>query len=283
MNTEENESRGSLLARLFRVLSRKPASRDDLIELLRDSGERELVDSEVLSIIERALQVADMQVREIMIPKSQVTMLQVDMPVEEILQQVLESGYSRFPVTGEDSDEVVGILLAKELLVLARSDGRRFNVKERLRPTYAVPGSKRVNVLLQEFRGSRNHLAIVYDEYGGVAGIVTIEDVLEQLVGDIHDEFDLEDEDNIKAHADDTFIVKALTDLTDFNSYFSCDLAAEDATVGGLVLRSFGYLPQRDEEIQIGGFSFRVLSSDARRIHRLLVTRVSASETPADR
>ena len=261
--------------RLVQFFSRIPTSRSGLVELLRVSEQRKLLDPEVLSIIEGALHVDDMQVREIMVPRSQVVMLPADMPPQEMLRMVMDSGYSRFPVTGEDSDDVLGILLAKDLLALARPDAKRFNVKEMLRPCYAVPESKRANVLLQDFRNTHNHLAIVYDEYGGFAGIVTIEDVLEQIVGNIEDEFDYVDEGHIKAHADDSFIVKALTPLDDFNDYFSCKMTGEESTLGGLVTRHFGHLPVRGEEVRIDPFSFRVLNSDSRRIHLLLVTRIT--------
>lgn len=265
----------SWLDRLVQAWSGEPTSREDLIQLLRAAEQRKLLDTEVLSIIEGALHVADIQVRHIMLPRSQVVMLQADMPVEELLRLVIESGHSRFPVTGDDSDQVLGILLAKDLLALALPGARRFNVKELLRPTYAVPESKRVNVLLQDFRDTRNHLAIVYDEYGGVAGIVTIEDVLEQIVGEIEDEFDYSEEGLIRPHVEDWHLVKAVTSLEEFNKYFESELEGEESTVGGLVTRQLGHLPKRGEEVQFAGFQFRVLNSDARRIHQLQVTRLT--------
>lgn len=264
----------SWLERLSQAFSGEPNTRDELLELLRSAQQRNLLDVEVLSIIEGALNVSDMQVREIMVPRSQVVMVRLDTPPEDFLPVIIESGHSRFPVLGENPDDVVGILLAKDLLLLALSDRNgRFNLRDLLRPCTAIPESKRLNVLLQEFRATRNHLAVVYDEYGGVSGIVTIEDVLEQIVGEIEDEFDFEEEDFIKKHSDSNYIIKALTPIDEFNAVFDAGFSEEEFdTIGGYVTQYFGHLPKRDERIDIDGFRFKVLNADSRRIRLLQLT-----------
>lgn len=263
------------LERLSQVLSGEPSSRSELIDLLRDAEHRQVLDSEALSIIEGALQVSDMRVGEIMIPRSQVVVVRLDMQPAEFLPLVTESGHSRFPVINDGPDDVVGILLAKDLLSLALSENgaSRFNLKDALRFPTAVPESKRLNILLQEFRTTRNHMAIVNDEYGGVAGIVTMEDVLEQIVGEIEDEYDVDDEASIKVHGDNSFTIKALTPIEDFNEHFNSRFREDEYdTIGGIVTQSFGHLPKRDESIDIDGFYFKVLNSDNRRIHLLHLT-----------
>ena len=264
----------SWLERLSQAFSGEPNTRDELLELLRSAQQRNLLDIEALSIIEGALNVSDMQVREIMVPRSQVVMVRLDTPPEEFLPVIIESGHSRFPVVGENPDDVVGILLAKDLLPLALAErSGRYNLKDLLRPCTAIPESKRLNVLLQEFRATRNHLAVVYDEYGGVSGIVTIEDVLEQIVGEIEDEFDFEEEDFIKKHDESNYIVKALTPIEEFNAVFDAGFSEEEFdTIGGYVTRFFGHLPKRDERIDIDGFHFKVLNADSRRIRLLQLT-----------
>ena len=277
MSEEGSPTEGSRswLDKLSLALTGEPGSRSELRELLRASEQRDLLDAEALSIIEGAMTVADMQAREIMVPRSQVVFVRVEMSPEEFLPLVIESGHSRFPVVGESNDEVLGILLTKDLLPLALGDNARFNLRDHLRPCAGIPESKRVNVLLQEFRENRNHLAMVYDEYGGVSGLVTIEDVLEQIVCDIEDEYDYdEEEDFIKPHDDNNYIVKALTPVEDFNEHFERDLDHEDTdTIGGVVMKAFGRLPRRDDCIDIDGLEFRVLNADNRRIHLLQVTR----------
>ena len=211
-DTDSDQTSKSWLNSLTSMFTGDPTSPGDLIKLLREAEKNQVLDSDALSIMEGALQVSDMQTREIMIPRSQVVMLKLGMETDELLALVIESGHSRFPVVGENPDDVIGILLAKDLLTLALAEQRsKLNLKEILRPCIAVPESKRLNYLLQEFRSTQNHLAVVYDEHGGVAGIVTIEDVLEQIVGDIEDEFDIDEEDYIKQHSDDRYTVKALT------------------------------------------------------------------------
>ncbi len=263
------------IEKLSLAFSGKPSSRAELIELLRASQDRDLLDAGALSIIEGALVVSDMQTREIMIPRSQVVFVRLEMTPEEFLPLVIESGHSRFPVVSENPDDVVGILLAKDLLPLAiRDKNTRFNMRDLLRPCTAIPESKRLNVLLEEFRTTRNHLAVVYDEYGGVSGIVTIEDVLEQIVGDIEDEYDFDEDDYIKQHSDGSYTVKALTPISDFNEELHCNFRDEEFdTIGGIITQCFGHLPERDEEIEIQGFLFRVLNADSRRIHLLNMTR----------
>ena len=269
------------LERLAQALSGEPSSRSELIDLLRDAEQRQVLDSEALSIIEGALQVSDMRAGEIMIPRSQVVMVRLDMQPAEFLPLVIESGHSRFPVIDDGPDDVVGILLAKDLLSLALPDSgsSRFNLKDSSRFPTAVPESKRLNILLQEFRSTRNHMAIVYDEHGGVAGIVTIEDVLEQIVGEIEDEYDIDEEAFIKKHRDNSYTIKALTPIEDFNEHFDCRFSEEEYnTIGGIVTQSFGHLPKRDEEIDINGYYFKVLSSDNRRIRLLHLTLPEPSE-----
>lgn len=268
----------SWLEKLSLALAGEPASRDELVHLLRSAEQRELIDGEALGIIEGALTVSDMQVREIMVPRSQVVMVRLDQEPREFLPIVISSGHSRFPVVGENPDDVIGILLAKDLLPLALEDKkqdkkRRFNLRDILRPASAIPESKRLNVLLQEFRTNSSHLAVVFDEYGGMSGIVTIEDVLEQIVGDIEDEYDHEEEAYINQHADGSYTVKALTPIEDFNERFGTTLPEREFdTIGGLVTNSFGHQPQRDEQVSVGGYRFKVLNADGRRVHLLQMT-----------
>ncbi|HIG44245.1 MAG: transporter associated domain-containing protein [bacterium] len=264
----------SWVERISRALSREAESRSELVELLRSAQRRNILDAEVLSIIEGALTVSDMQAREIMIPRSQMKVVRLDMTPEEILPFVIESGHSRFPVLADNPDDVLGILLAKDLLPLSIGDRKnKFNMRDLLRPCTAIPESKRVNILLQEFRQTKNHMAVVYDEYGGVSGIVTIEDVLEQIVGDIEDEYDFGEEDFIMKHADGSYTVKALTPVDEFNAAFGSDFSDEEFdTIGGVVTHHFGHLPKRGEKVDVFGFQFTVLNADSRRIRLLSLT-----------
>ena len=260
--------------RLKQLLSREPADNDQLLELLRAVHQKGLFDADALAMIEGVLQVDDMQVRDIMISRSQMVILEQDADPNELLRAVVESGHSRFPVIGENRDEVVGVLLAKDLLLYAfeRKDAR-FNVSEILRPASFIPESKRLNILLKEFRSSRNHMAIVVDEYGGVAGMVTIEDVLEQIVGEIEDEHDMEEEDTIRRHSEVHYTINALTPIEDFNEYFSTRLTDDEFdTIGGLVVHQIGHLPKRGERIVIGKLLFKVLRADNRRVQMLQLT-----------
>lgn len=252
-----------------------PKNRKEIKHILREAEGRQIVDSDALSIMEGAIQVADMQVREIMIPRSQMVCVKSDQKPKEFLPQVIESAHSRFPVLGENDDEVLGILLAKDLLPLVVEENTdSFRLKDILRPVTFVPESKRLNVLLKEFRATRNHMAIVIDEYGGIAGLVTIEDVLEQIVGEIEDEHDFDEEDSFIKQVDDaTFMVKALTPIEDFNENFNTKfLDDEFDTIGGIVVDKFGRLPDCDESITIDQFDFKVVNANNRQIHLLQVT-----------
>lgn len=276
--TEDRSSKGffNWISNL-RFFSGDLKSRKDIKHVLREAEGRQLVDSDALSIMEGAIQVADMQVREIMIPRSQMVTVKSEQDPQEFLPQVIESAHSRFPVLGgENDDEVLGILLAKDLLTLALKDNDSLRLKDILRPVTFVPESKRLNVLLKEFRATRNHMAIVIDEYGGVAGLVTIEDVLEQIVGEIEDEHDFDEEGSfIKQVDDNTYMVKALTPIEDFNEHFSAKFSDDEFdTIGGLVVDGFGRLPDCEESIQLGNFDFKVINANNRQIHLLQVTPV---------
>ncbi|HEX9584782.1 MAG TPA: transporter associated domain-containing protein [Gammaproteobacteria bacterium] len=271
----------SWLERLGQVLSGEPQDREDLVALLRDAERRNLFDAEVLAMIEGALQVGEMQVRDIMVPRAEMVVVQVDAPPEAFVSEVIESGHSRFPVIGDNRDEVEGILLAKDLLAYFAGDEGKFDIDDVMRPVVYIPESKRLNVLLRDFRESRNHMAIVVDEYGGVAGLVTIEDVLEQIVGEIDDEHDTEEGGDIRKLSSGEYVVKARTHIEDFNEYFGTGYSDEEFdTIGGLVIKSFGHLPKRGESRDIDGMGFRVLRADKRRVHLLSVTAPEHRETP---
>ena len=246
--------------------------------MLREAHQNKLLDSEALAIVEGAIQVADQQVRDIMVPRSQMMSIKANQSPQEFLPAIIEAAHSRYPVVGESLDDVIGILLAKDLLPLILSgEHASFDIKTLLRPATFVPESKRLNVLLREFRANHNHMAVVIDEYGGVAGLVTIEDVLEQIVGEIEDEHDVEEEDSfIKPLPSGDFLIKALTPIENFNEAFDTTFSDDEFdTVGGLVVSNFGHMPKRNEVTEIDGFRFRVLNADSRRIHLLRVTPVS--------
>jgi len=272
----ERSEKPTLLERLSAFLTREPEDREELLELLHGAFEHKLLDADALSMIEGVLQVSEMTVRDIMIPRAQMDVVSIDDNPEDFLPLVLETKHSRFPVVGENKDDVVGILLAKELLNFYRTPDS-FSLRDTLRPAVFVPESKRLNVLLRDFRANRNHIAIVVDEYGGVSGLVTIEDVLEQIVGDIEDEYDFdESEDNIIAETAGRYRVKAQTEIADFNAHFSADFADDEFdTVGGLVLQAFGRLPKRGDTATIGDFLFRVVRADSRRLYTLQVEPVA--------
>ncbi|NWL79107.1 magnesium/cobalt efflux protein [Pseudomonas taiwanensis] len=277
--SEDRSSNGhrSWLEKLTQAFAHEPKSRQELLELLREAHQNKLLDSEALSIVEGAIQVADLQVRDIMVPRSQMISIKANQTPKEFLPAIIDAAHSRYPVIGESLDDVMGILLAKDLLPLILQDnGQAFNIKDLLRPATFVPESKRLNVLLREFRANHNHMAVVIDEYGGVAGLVTIEDVLEQIVGDIEDEHDVEEDSYIKPLPSGDFIVKALTPVDAFNEFFETDFSEDDFdTVGGLVMGAFGHLPKRNETTEIGEFRFRVLNADSRRIHLLRLSPLS--------
>jgi magnesium and cobalt transporter len=274
-----DHSRISFKQKFFNILNKYllrltafPSSHENLIQLLRVGETNRLMDAQSLFMIESILQVSEIRIRDIMIPRSQMVVIDAELSFEEILPIVVESGHSRFPVIEKNRDEVVGILLAKDLLayMLQRE---KFDIYEIVRTPIFVPDSKRLNLMLQDFRRSRNHMAIIVDEYGHASGLVTIEDILEQIVGEIEDEYDVDDEMLIKKHSETQFIVKGLTQIQDFNNYFGCQLNEEEFdTVGGLVIQALGHLPRRGESVVIEKFRFRVLYADSRRIRLLRVT-----------
>jgi magnesium and cobalt transporter len=266
--------RRSWLERLGIAFSGEPQTREDLVEILRDAAANGLVGSDTLKMLEGALAVSELQVGDIMLNRSQMVSLPADAAFMDLMRMVVESGHSRFPVHGEDRDEVLGILLAKDLLRGIVADGGPANVRELLRPAILIPESKRLNVLLKEFRTSRNHMAIVVDEHGGVAGLVTIEDVLEQIVGRIDDEHDeAADSTLIAAQPDGQFAVDALTPISDFNERFGADFPDDEYdTVGGLVTSAIGHLPEAGEELSLGDFHFRVGRADRRRVQSFVVS-----------
>ena len=253
------------------LFSGEPADRGELLEVLRDASERSILDGEALNIIFGALQVSDMHARDVMIPRSQLVSVKADIPLPTLLVQIIESQHSRFPVIGDDLDDIKGILHAKDLLpLLLRDDRDDFDLKDCIRPAAIIPESKRLNILLQEFRQTRNHMAVVIDEYGHVSGVVTIEDVLEQIVGEIEDEYDVDDDSFIKELDSGCYTVKAVTTVEDFNEYFQADFDQDASdTIGGVVLRKFGRLPKRGERVSVDRFDFQVLHADSRRIRLL--------------
>lgn len=279
---DPESSKPGLLERLSAFLLREPEDREQLIQLLHSAYERNLLDADALSMMEGVLQVSERQVREIMIPRAQMDVIDISEPPDRFIPFVIETAHSRFPVIDGDKDNIIGILLAKDLLRYYA--GEEFNVRDMLRPAVFVPEAKRLNVLLRDFRSNRNHIALVADEYGGVSGMVTIEDVLEQIVGDIEDEYDFnEDEDNIIPDGAGHYRVKADTEIDDFNEALGTEFSDEECdTVGGLVLKAAGQLPRRGDRVQVGGLVFTVLRGDSRRLHSLLVERKkSVTEMPS--
>ncbi|NBC23931.1 MAG: CBS domain-containing protein [Gammaproteobacteria bacterium] len=273
--SSQGAAKKTLLDRVSSWFSDEPADRSELMEMLRDAADRQIMDAEALNIIFGALQVSDMQARDIMIPRTQLVFLKAGDAPEVLLPTIIDSQHSRYPVIGDDLDDIKGILHAKDLLPLALSKNLdHFDIKDCIRPAAVVPESKRLNVLLQEFRNTRNHMAVVVDEYGHVSGVVTIEDVLEQIVGEIEDEHDVDEEGFIKQLDSHTFNVKATTAVDDFNEYFDVSLDEEEFdTVGGLVLKAFGHLPDRGEVVEIDDLRFKVLNADSRRLRLLQVKR----------
>jgi magnesium and cobalt transporter len=268
---EPDSNKPGLLERLSSLLLREPEDREQLIDLLHSAFERNLLDAEALAMMEGAIQVSERQVREIMLPRGQMDVIDISEPPEKFIPFVIETAHSRFPVIDGNKDNIIGILLAKDLLRYYA--GEEFEVRDMLRPAVFVPESKRLNVLLRDFRSNRNHIALVVDEYGGVCGMVTIEDVLEQIVGEIKDEYDFnEDEDNIIPVGKGSWRVKAATEIDDFNAAMGSDFSDEEYdTVGGLVLKAVGQMPKRGERITIENMIFTVLRVDSRRLYALLV------------
>ncbi len=283
MSDDRSAPTGSWLRRMVDSLAGEPQDLEQLSEVLADARDRGLIDADVLAMLEGVLQVSEIQVRDVMVPRSQMVVVHRDDPPEKILPVVIESGHSRFPVVGEDRDEVVGVLLAKDLLRYFAQDpnaqdaSSQFDIRECLRPAVFIPESKRLNVLLKEFRVSHNHMAIVVDEYGGVSGLLTIEDVLEQIVGEIGDEYDVDEGEGIRREGERTYSVPALTRIDEFNTTFGTRFSDEEFdTIGGLVLHELGRVPRRGETVAIGGLELKVQRVDRRRIETLRVT------TPVD-
>jgi magnesium and cobalt transporter len=272
--SEENSSNKSWFDRLSHILHREPQNRQQLMDLLKLASSRDILDAEALMMIEGVLQVSEIQVRDIMIPRSQIVVVDQSAPLKEFLPIIIESQHSRYPVIGENRDEVVGILLAKELLRYTFSGQEDFNIRDILRPAAFVPESKRLNVLLKEFRLNRNHMAIVVDEYGGTSGLITIEDVLEEIVGEIEDEYDIDDISTyIHKLNDDQYTIKGLTPIEKFNEFFHTHFSDQDFdTIGGLIMQQFGQLPKRGDNIQIENCHFKILHADNRRIRLIRLT-----------
>ncbi|MCX2977646.1 HlyC/CorC family transporter [Candidatus Marimicrobium litorale] len=261
----------SWLDKIALLFNSEPRTRKDVEDVLAIAAENEVIDQDACSIIERAMQVSDMQTRDIMIPRSQMVLIKAECTLEEILPLIISSAHSRYPVIGDSPDDVLGILLAKDLLPIILETGKSdFKIEKLLRPSMVVPESKRLNVLLREFRENRNHMAIVIDEYGGVAGLVTIEDVLEEIVGEIEDETDERVDRSIQMINEKEYMVKALTPIDEFNHYFACDFSDEEFdTVGGLVIQAFGHMPVRHETTTVNDFAFEVVKADQRKIYTL--------------
>ena len=283
MTAERPKPAGGWLRRLVESLAGEPQDIAELAEVLADARDRGLIEADVLTMLEGVLQVSGTQVRDVMVPRSQMVVIQRDEPPERILPIVIESGHSRFPVVGDDRDEIAGILLAKDLLrYFAQGDAGHFDIRECLRPAVLIPESKRLNVLLREFRVSHNHMAIVVDEYGGVSGLLTIEDVLEEIVGEIGDEYDVDEGEGIRREGERTYSVPALTRIEEFNAVFGTRYADEEFdTIGGLVLHELGRMPRRGESIEIGGVELVVHRADRRRIETLRVRTQRDIELPS--
>ncbi|ABI60020.1 MULTISPECIES: HlyC/CorC family transporter [Nitrosomonas] len=276
----ETSPKAGWLEHISTLLSRKPEDREQLIALLHSAYERNLLDADALAMIEGVMQVSEMQVRDVMVPRSQMDTIDINEKPEEVIPFVIETAHSRFPVTDGSKDQVIGVLLAKDLLRYY-SSREAFNIQDILRPVIYIPESKRLNILLKDFRSNRNHIAIVVDEYGGVAGLVTIEDVLEQIVGDIEDEYDFDEDDAyIVADTDGHYRVKAIAEISSFNETLGASFSDKDFdTIGGLVIGKFGRLPESGESIVIGDFSFTVMRADSRRLHLLKVERIKPELT----
>ena len=285
--SEDRTGNGSLAARwlerLFPGVVGEPKDRNELIALLKQAKERALFDTEALAMIEGVLQVADLRVRDIMIPRAQMVVVERDHEISRVLPVVTESAHSRFPVIDDDRAEVVGIMLAKDLLQYCGENAPRFKMRDIVRSAVFVPESKRLNVLLREFRASRNHMAIVIDEYGSAAGLVTIEDVLEQIVGEIEDEYDFDEDAFILKRGDNNYTIKAHTTIEEFNDYFGVTFDDDEFdTIGGLTVNAFGHLPTRGESVVVDGFRFKVVRADSRRVHLLNIERIPLRDDSGD-
>ncbi|AZP13493.1 MULTISPECIES: HlyC/CorC family transporter [Undibacterium] len=279
VSTSDLKPHRSLFERLTAFISPEPENRAELLEVLHDAQERNLIDADALAMIEGVFQVSDLSARDIMIPRSQMDVIDISKPISEWMPEVLSTAHSRFPAVDGDRDKVIGILLAKDLLRYYAEDS--FDVRDMLRTVIYIPESKRLNILLRDFRANRNHMAMVVDEYGGIAGLITIEDVLEQIVGDIEDEYDFdEEEDNILALDNNgngkRWRIKGLTEIDQFNQVLATDLADEDVdTIGGLVSNFLQRVPHKGDAFDIGQLHFEVLRADARQVQMLLVEKRS--------
>jgi magnesium and cobalt transporter len=284
MNNEDDHQHKSWLEKISHAISR-PKTREELLNWLQEIAKEELIEDAALSMIEGVLQVYDMQVRDVMVPRSQMIVVEADAALKDILPIIISSAHSRFPVIKENRDEIIGVLLAKDLLKYAFSQEKEFDIQNVIRPIIFIPESKRLNVLLEEFQLNRNHMAIVLDEYGTVSGLLTIEDVLEEIVGEIEDEYDInETEQHINKISQKQFTLKALTPIEDFNTFFNTNLDEETFdTIGGLITQKFGYLPKRGESISIDGLKFKVLHTDKRRIRSLQLTLPANFKKKADK
>ncbi|SIN97899.1 CNNM family magnesium/cobalt transport protein CorC [Salinivibrio sp. ES.052] len=279
----DGPSRKTFFERLSQFFQADPKDRQELVDVFRDSEQNALIDHDTRDMLEGVMQISDMRVREIMIPRSQMVIVERSQSLEAIINIIIDAQHSRYPVISDDKDHVEGILLAKDLLRYLRPDAENFDIEKVLRPVVVVPESKRVDRLLKEFQEERYHMAIVIDEFGGVSGVVTIEDILEEIVGEIEDEYDDEEEQEIRQLSRHTFSMKALTTLEDFNEHFGAQFQDDVVdTIGGLVMTSFGHLPDRGEEVDIGDFHFKVTSADSRRIIQLQVTIPDSSESNSE-
>ena len=264
------------LKRIPGFFKQQPDERAALVESLHDAESRNIIDPDTVAMMEGALLVSEIKVRDIMVPRSEIVYIDKDTRPSEFFSRLIESGHSRFPVFDSKKENIIGILLAKDLLAFTQDEDTSFDIDDIMRPVSFVPESKRLNILLREFREKRNHLAIVVDEYGGVSGLVTIEDVIEQIVGEIDDEHDLADDDNIRRHRDQRYTVKARTSIEEFNEFFSTDWqTGQFDTIGGLVVHELGHVPNRGEEIDYEGFNIKVLRADRRRVRLLRVIRTA--------
>lgn len=280
--TSSNESgkKTFLQALVNKIFPNELKNREELVEVIRDSEQNDLIDQGTREMIEGVMEIAELRVRDIMIPRSQIIFIETEQDLDSCLDTIVSSAHSRFPVITDERDHILGILHAKDLLSFLRPNAPEFNLQKLLRPAVIVPESKRVDRMLKDFRLERFHMAIVVDEFGAVSGLVTIEDILEQIVGDIEDEFDEEEVENIRQLSRHTYAVRALTDIEDFNEQFHCHFDDEEVdTLGGLMLQAFGYLPKRGEEITINGFKFKVTSADNRRVNQLRVTIPDENQT----
>ncbi|BAX53922.1 magnesium/cobalt transporter CorC [Photobacterium damselae subsp. piscicida] len=282
-NTQNSEgpSRKSFFERIGQLFQGEPQNREELVEVFRDSEENALIDHDTRDMLEGVMEISEMRVRDIMIPRSQMTTIERSQKLEDLVDLIVDAQHSRYPVISDDKDHVEGILLAKDLLRYLLPDSDAFDIDKVLRPAVVVPESKRVDRLLKEFREERYHMAIVVDEFGGVSGVITIEDILEQIVGEIEDEFDDDEEQDIRQLSKHSYSVKALTTIEDFNELFHTNFSDQEVdTIGGLVMTSFGHLPSRGEVVELDGYAFKVTAADNRRVIQLQVTVPNDAQLP---